>query len=455
MFFSPCNLRYQMVNFFLALFSLYFSLITLVTSSASTSSSPTKPKYGRSMVSISSKKVREPAWFKKSTSDRNAHTWNVFGQWFNQFSSKPFGGSIHLKSIRNVNDFCSFVSTKQLNDIDRIDVSIFRPGFEPDFEKFIDNHSGYVLSYKVDDKLIQKSSSPSKISRNEAKTLAESASPTDGPFNYMRVFDPLITAAIECEYSNEFPSEIIGFLFKRLFKNSFIQIFFDGNHLRSIDAHVYISKFISGHFPFVSLQFPRIFRLSSYSSKILRLPLSNFKSDSHLKIKEEEEEDKKGEVVEEGEDVKLVSLEESGDSGSESEGKHEKSPVAQVSETETILDSIDSINEFASESSENEINLDEIINEILNDDEINELSSSLESFETAEEDKKNFKPFSSNLLSNYSLFARKTIQDQIFDIIFTEDFEIFLKGQKELMEHFSKILVNLELENFKEEKEKN
>lgn len=422
-----------MANFLLALFSLYFSLITLVTSSASAlesaSSSPLKPKHGKLFVSTSPKNSKEPAWFKKSDFGSNDHTWNVFGQWFNQFKSKPFGKLVHLKSITNVNDFWSLVSAKELDDVDRIDVSIFRPGFEPDFEKFSSSISGYILSYKVDDKLIQKSYSPSSLRRTDAKIS-----------KYMHVFDPLITAAMECEDSNEFPSEIIGFLFKRQYEITVIQIFVDGIRFKSAAAQIYISKLIAGHFPSTPLKFPRHFWLSSFSSKILGRTESGSLSarSSPLKIKvEEQKEEAENEKDDAEEEVELVRFVES--EGIEDDGELANSNLSLESE-------IDNMDELASKSSEKEyFNLEDIVKEVCVCYDDDKKDEELLSYKTADEDeKKNTETVTSNLS-----LAPGTLQDQIFDIIFTEDFDIFLRDNKQLIDHFSNILVKLVLKNIR------
>jgi GR25 family glycosyltransferase involved in LPS biosynthesis len=389
-----------MTNFLLALFSLYFSLITFVASSAT--SSPTKPKYVRPLISYSPKKMREPAWFKKSVLGRNEETWNIFGQWFNQFKSRPFGDLVHLKSISSIDEFWSFVSTTQLGLVDRIDISIFRPGFEPDYEKFTSSTNGFILSYNVNNRIIKRpspSNSPSKNDRNEASKdkSIEAASPFDCRFPYFRVFDPLIKAAMECENPTDLTTKIIGFVFKRQYEHTFIQIFVDGPDLKPIDMEVYVSyiyNFIYEHFPAVSLKSPLKLRLSSVSAKIVGPVTSpgNLKpSSSPLKVEEE---------VEERED----NLE----NRSEIFESENLSLISQTVESDLQNHEIDS-------------SLDEFDNNSV-------LKSPL--FEIKEE------------IENSTV----TIIDQLFDIIFNEDFSIFLKDQNKLMEHFVKHLVKLVLE---------
>lgn len=445
-----------MTKFFLALFSLFFSFITLLTASAP--SSPSKQKRSRSLISYSPKKVREPTWFKKSLLGRNEETWNVFGQWFDQFRSKPSGDLIHLKSIREVRELWSLVSTKNLEEVDRVDVSIFRPGFVPNFENFVNSANGFILSYKVNDRTVSKTS---PASRNEAVLKAKEFNiAVTSPF---RVFDPLINAAIKGESSPRITSNIIGFLFKRQYDHTFIQVFVDGPDLEKKDVEVYISfiyNFICEHLPTVALKAPLKLKLADYSSKISGKPSeSPLSSPSKQEIKEEQketeeeeedakfEEDKKSEL-EEYENVKLE--EESGNLAISVESER---PATAIFSSDEFVTHQASLYDIIEDEDDEDLNLfseasDEKGNLELVDNEAASISSS--SYETAEDDdEKNDETFSSKLSVQAPIFFPvkiKTIYDKVFDKIFTEDFDIFLRDQNKLMKHFEKILVDLVLE---------
>ena len=460
---APCTL---MTNFHLALFSLYFSLINFVICSAP--SSPTKSsKSGRSVINLSPKKIPPPFWFKKSSSGKNEHTWNIFGQWFNQITSKPSRKLIHLKSIQNFNDFWNFISTKQLNDIDRIDLSIFRPGLEPDFAKFTSSGAGYILSYKLRPSIIEKyfsssskasagsvASSPTKTSRNEAKNVKalEAAPPLNGLFPHLRVFDPLITATIECKDSNELPTEILGFVFKKQYENIFFQVFVDGIRFGSQAAETYIKNLISEALPTVTLKEPHIFWLSIYSSKIVGFPSSYLKSSSSSHsspsrivtiVNEETEQPELLETEEAAEEVEI-------------EGKLEiETDIEEILELETIK--IDEDVEL-SESPKSDISrpyeqtlgsasIDDIIGEEEIFIDIVESSSTTSS----ETDENNEATFESYLSAEAPVFVPsnppiqiKTIEEELFDKIFTESFDLFKGDLRTLYSHFELFLFSLE-----------
>lgn len=467
-----------MAKLLLILASLCFALISLANSSAS--SSPAKKKISKP-VRVSPKKIQQPAWFKKSSLGRSSMYWNVYGLWFDQIYSKPSGQLIHMKYIKNVNEFWSTYTTKDLDEVRRVDISIFRPGYEPDFAKFTRNENGYILSYKLSASMIINSSEdssdaaaavaalPSKVSRNEAKILKEieTESPLSGSFPHYHIFDSLITAAMDCEDKSEVPSDIIGFTIKKQFDYLFFQVFVGGNSFESGSTKLYISNLISSHCPGVVFKAPYKYQLSNYSFRILgvhsprataKLPLSptspSFSlsspevSPSKLKIVTEESE------YNDDSDAFLSPTAPSDDF--EAENEIELLNVSESPEGSCdIFESCASVNfdELASRSNnEKSVSIDDIID----DDEKEEELPELEKYSDNEDNMSDITAFITSPQENQVIsdaaaplshpmsFAPRTLEEELLNQIFAAPFELFKKPLKDLLEHFEGVLAALE-----------
>lgn len=345
-------------------------------------------------------------------------SWNIFGQWFRQTTSKPSGAHFPLIEIREAQNLWDFISPEELTSIKRVDLTIFRPGLEPDFAKFMSHETGYILSYKIDaDMLINVSTVENgvpraKLSRTEAKKLkrsGKSASSSESAAHF-RVFDPLINAALNCRDSgvkaseaDTLPSAIMGFLLKRQYKQNFVQVFIEGAtcpYAREIEDR--IGALIASALPGIALPSPRKYRLSSYSYKIVtgssvgrssRAPrLSPKKIPSHAAV-----------MVEESESVSVsVSESESNEEEEEFEdslGESEPEPESESEEEEE--EDLSSVKEnSASFTKSNEI--------------IQQLSSSSNSIET-----------------------------DLLDIILSADLDFSALNPAEIYSHFEKISADL------------
>lgn len=232
-----------------------------------------------------------PSWFSSFSGARTSNAWNMYGQWFNQINSKPSGEYLHLREIRESKDFWELLSAERLEKIKRADFSIFRSGLEPNFTEFINHKTAYILSYKLRASMLPPSSPRGKLSRNQAMKLKAAGKLDEDvkPFPHYHVFDSLIDAALNSEESKEsesgegklsasepvcnidtLTSEIMGFLFKFQYRDTFIQVFLEGTNCpEALKAEEEIESFLTAALPGLELGKPRWYRLAPYSHKIV------------------------------------------------------------------------------------------------------------------------------------------------------------------------------------------
>lgn len=265
----PGRLLPKMANFFASLLVLtcFFGFPCFNTASRS----PLKAKASKGSPaqnsSVSLKSHRR--WFKESTTDASPDSWNIFGQWFNQSSSKPSGELIHLKSVESVEEFWNFITPADIESVKRVDISLFRPGFEPDFSKFLTHETGYILSYQI----LPNTSSAPKFSRNKAKKLQDAGllSPSGTSLTFYHNFDSIISTAMSSVPANGplFSSEIFGFTLKKQYDMVFIQVFISGESVKSDVADEIIREMVIAAVPEASLGTFRKLKLSNFSHKIV------------------------------------------------------------------------------------------------------------------------------------------------------------------------------------------
>jgi hypothetical protein len=256
---------------------LAFCLISCVLSSSSSShlkSSATRRRQNRHpLASIEPESSSMPTWLKTKSFKQSSEDWNLSALWFNQHSSKPIGNSIRLSNIKHADQLWSHVTPNQFMSVQRVNLNIFRPGFDSDLGNYVDHPKGFILSYKVDFPVAVLAKKPSKLSRNEAKRLSSVLE-----FDPIRQFDPLIIASLLS--TQGFPSEIIGFIFKRQYSFTFIQIVCDGSVSSPHKAQVPISNLFKSVIPAFTIKKPIIYKLASYSSRVNGSPLKPKASES-------------------------------------------------------------------------------------------------------------------------------------------------------------------------------
>ena len=232
-----------------------------------------------------------PIWFRSFSGAKTSNAWNMYGQWFNQITSKPSGDYLLLREIRESKDFWELLSAERLEKIKRADFSIFRSGLEPNFTEFINHKTAYILSYKLRYGMLPSTSPRGKLSRNQAMKLKAAGKLDEDvkPFPHYHVFDSLIDAALNSEESKEsesgegkmpssepvcnidtLTSEIMGFLFKFQYRDTFIQVFLEGTNCpEARKAEEEIESFLTAALPGLELGKPRWYRLAPYSQKIV------------------------------------------------------------------------------------------------------------------------------------------------------------------------------------------
>ena len=282
-----------MANFVLSVISVYLLAFNVFVAVSEASRSPAKK---------ANRTINPPAWFIRASDKFSPDAWNIFGQWFNQSTSVPSGEYLPLREIAEAKNLWDFVDATEMNSIERIDISLFRPGLEPNFSKFVLHETGYVLSYEIKPCSGSIVLSPTRMSRNRAKLLkAASKSDSDGTNSpqdlaHFHYFDPLIDAVLKTEESasrissnfnsDRLSSDIMGFVFKRQFERTFLQIFFQGVTFPSYtEAINEINKFFGVARPGIDLSPPHNYCLSKLSRRIVFGPIHTVHSPSKLSPK--------------------------------------------------------------------------------------------------------------------------------------------------------------------------
>jgi hypothetical protein len=333
---------------------LAFCLISCVLSSSSSShlkSSATRRRQNRHpLASIEPESSSMPTWLKTKSFKQSSEDWNLSALWFNQHSSKPIGNSIRLSNIKHADQLWSHVTPNQFMSVQRVNLNIFRPGFDSDLGNYVDHPKGFILSYKIDCPVAVLAKKPSKLSRNEAKRLSAVLE----EFDPIRQFDPLIIASLLS--TQGFPSEIIGFIFKRQYSFTFIQIVCDGSVSSSHKAQVAILNLFKSVNPAFTIKKPIIYKLASYSSRVNGSPLKPKASES-VKIESLKEDEDSSSL---GTPAPLEDCEEeTEDCEEETEDVHEIS-----SEVETeLISSSDFSDELASDCGLDSSSNDDFISE--------------------------------------------------------------------------------------------
>ena len=428
----------KMAKFVFSLLLIASMLATISSSSLSLSSLKSKKR-----EFVSKAAGRSPYWFTKSSDGVSEDSWNIYGKWFNQKTSKPSGGIVHLGSVGSTKDFWRLVSPAKINSLDRVDISLFRPGLEPDFSKFVNHKTGYILSYKVNEGL---KSNPKKIigkTSSEAELIS-----SQGSLAHYQIFDALISIAIASSFepSGLFASAIMGITFSKKYDVLIVQIFVDGSLLKFRIAEEAVQSLVSAANPEASLGPVRKYRLSDFSfhlassankfkpSSVAIKPLGGSESakiDSAF-IQQEVTEERYGARNEETNDEKSVqeSAEETND--------ERVAPVFEVNNS--VIDEDEaSLNYFKSSSS----SLDSLQSFFTAADdfssEIDDLGS--DQFENCEGNEEIFQ-------SNYSVEAAapnllRTLEEELFEIIFTVPFDIFNQDHTTICSNFNAILNTL------------
>ena len=483
----PCSESLsKMANFLLATVSIYlFAFNTFIalteaskkfheksSSYEKQSGSPCKKFLGKS--ASFKKQSHRPAWFKPSEGVKSPDTWNMFGQWFNQNTSLASREYVNLCEITDSCDFWDFISAREINDLDRIDLSIFRPGLEPNFSDFVSHKTGYILSYKIKYEMMN---SPGKLSRNEAKKLKDAGNLGIDLFPHYHVFDPLIDAVLRSGESeggkssgssvcgiDDLTSEIMGFIFKRQYLFTFVQIFIEG--VSCPDAGIVeaeIEALLTSAFPEIELPRPRRYKLDHYSHKIAsRSPISaSSKSPSRLSPKKITSQFSRSadEIVqnfEENGTLKLNLDEEPSSSGEEEDysGKDDSDSK------EFICNSINSStqDQDAEESSIEEIVLNGNVGKLIHTSQFSPDQAQISLSVTGDEDSSNVdhklnsdgtldqsskldtKPITSIPTLNSEMPPLIKVEDLIFDRIFSEDLNLNSMRFVEVKDHFVRIL---------------
>jgi hypothetical protein len=332
---------------------LAFCLISCVLSSSSShlKSSATRRRQNRHpLASIEPESSSMPTWLKTKSFKQSSEDWNLSALWFNQHSSKPIGNSIRLSNIKHADQLWSHVTPNQFMSVQRVNLNIFRPGFDSDLGNYVDHPKGFILSYKIDCPVAVLAKKPSKLSRNEAKRLSAVLE----EFDPIRQFDPLIIASLLS--TQGFPSEIIGFIFKRQYSFTFIQIVCDGSVSSSHKAQVAILNLFKSVNPAFTIKKPIIYKLASYSSRVNGSPLKPKASES-VKIESLKEDEDSSSL---GTPAPLEDCEEeTEDCEEETEDVHEIS-----SEVETeLISSSDFSDELASDCGLDSSSNDDFISE--------------------------------------------------------------------------------------------
>lgn len=259
-----------MSNFLLAIISSYLivfdTLVLFVDASSLIKERPPKA----SMPRASPKFEHPPSWFE---SVESVGTWTIYGQWFTQeISPKPVKSYKKIRKISGSNDFWDFISPADLLKISRTDISIFRPGWEPNFSLLKKNETGHILSHYIDPSIFNV-----KLSRN-ARNKLNSLPLSTNSLDYFHVFDSLIDAAIKNSSLkqshdesniNSLLSDIIGFMFKRLFGRTYILIFFEGKHTCPINLlKREIKIFVESLSTDVKLNRSFLYKLNNFSKTI-------------------------------------------------------------------------------------------------------------------------------------------------------------------------------------------
>lgn len=193
-------------------------------------------------------------------SDCNASPSNIFWiQWYTKRSSKTLKVLKNDRRIVDANSFWNLISPSTFSNLNRIDLSLFRPDYEPNFMKLQNLRESYVISYKIEDS--------SEISELSA---------------CLRVFDKLIDATLISRHI--LLSKIFAFVFKRNRSHFFFQIFLENvkyDHLPEILKE--IEEIIGPNR--LKPRTPHITDTKDYSEKIVNGPFCRGKLSSNFKYK--------------------------------------------------------------------------------------------------------------------------------------------------------------------------
>lgn len=266
----------------------------------------------RETSSLSPKSLTgRPAWMVASGRGPVKNSWNLFGQWFKQLTSAPADfNPVHITAVGSPADIWRRVDPHSLSEISRVDLFIFKGGLNPTFAKLFDLKKAYMLSYKIPNSIVKNfksdppqketdsittsSSSPKKLSRNQAKKLHNDASgeglmeidsasslveedfqsTSASPF---QAFDFLISEAMNpSKDSPSVISSIFGFNFSRKYEMNLLQVFIDdASKIEAVEADQQIRKMISAAHPEAKyFKEPIYYWIPQYASKLGQLPNS-------------------------------------------------------------------------------------------------------------------------------------------------------------------------------------